>query len=457
MTTPLGPAQALLVEKLEAEYAEVLAATKAAAMEKAEPEVRRQLAQTLEGLNRDIRKAKLRPAVCEEKPAWNAYPAPRELPRCPNDARYVKSFAVEDGEAAKAFSEEHGFVVFHDVLSAAECEATVSEIWSYLEERTPGLQRDDAETWFLMSSERYGLPEAQAIFTPQVVANRQSPRVHAALDAVLARLPDPEGEKPYGPHPSMNSVVVSQDRWCVYRPCKQHSDWKTSENLHLDINPWSFKGLEPSGAKSLRYGVDGQLQDDRFPLQDFRTEVNVQVEDGGPHYQGALNLLDNLEEDGGTRVVPGFHKSFQTWFEALGRAEDNLAQSSPHDNWLLKRPCGGGSFKFSDLDPIHSLSHRVPMRAGSLLLWNHCTVHGSRANNSDRFRTAQFIRGFRAGELDVEQAWCRAASVHFHNSKAGAPLLPLAPHVFGVPRAEAAVPLPRCVPTQVGDSSAEPL
>jgi len=98
--------------------------------------------------------------------------------------------------------------------------------------------------------------------------------------------------------------------------------------------------------------------------------------------------------------------------------EDNLSQSGQHDNWVLRRAAGGGSFKFSNLDPIHALSRqclrkgvmsiagamcihlrarRIPMRAGSFLVWNQLVVHGSCANRSNNFRMAQFITGFRAG------------------------------------------------------------
>ena len=38
--------------------------------------------------------------------------------------------------------------------------------------------------------------------------------------------------------------------------------------------------------------------------------------------------------------------------------EKNLAQSGQHDNWVLRRAAGGGSFKFSNFDPIHQLSRR---------------------------------------------------------------------------------------------------
>lgn len=35
--------------------------------------------------------------------------------------------------------------------------------------------------------------------------------------------------------------------------------------------------------------------------------------------------------------------------------DDNLAQGD-RDNWVLRRAAGGGSFKFSNSDPIHELS-----------------------------------------------------------------------------------------------------
>lgn len=37
---------------------------------------------------------------------------------------------------------------------------------------------------------------------------------------------------------------------------------------------------------------------------------------------------------------------------------------------------GAGSFKFGDGDDIHGLKHRVPMREGSMLIWDQRLVHG---------------------------------------------------------------------------------
>ena len=144
------------------------------------------------------------------------------------------SFAVEDGEGARRFWDEWGFVIFHGVLSADECEATVAEIWSTLEADHIGLSRSDASTHDLLPTDRYGLAKEQAMFTPQLVRNRMSPRLYACLDAICPPWPghcrgevvdpaDPSlaaasaagaSSSAAGmPMPGANSIIVSQDRW----------------------------------------------------------------------------------------------------------------------------------------------------------------------------------------------------------------------------------------------------
>jgi len=45
-------------------------------------------------------------------------------------------------------------------------------------------------------------------------------------------------------------------------------------------------------------------------------------------------------------------------------------------------------------EPVHRNAIRVTMRAGSMVIWDQCTVHGSTPNNSSRPRYAQFIKLF---------------------------------------------------------------
>ncbi|CAK0902369.1 unnamed protein product [Prorocentrum cordatum] len=229
---------------LELRYQAALRALRAEAG--LDPEASRRRARELKELSREVRRAKHLLASRGARPAWSSYPQPVELPRCPGDPRFVRSFAVDEPDAAREFFGHFGFVVFHGVLGDADCRATVDEIWAYLERRIANLRRGDPETWGLLSRHKYGLPPAQAIFTEQVRSDGLcSCRclflcVYAALDAVLPRLPEGEQLPWVSPHPSPNSVVVSNDRWCLYPPALGDPRRATPASLHLDVNPWSY-------------------------------------------------------------------------------------------------------------------------------------------------------------------------------------------------------------------------
>ena len=232
-------------------------------------------------------------------------------------------------------------------------------------------------------------------------------------------------------------------RWCIYPPT-HGSEQRQTENppVHLDICPWTYYPDAKGGSRRhdpetdpdrLRYDGDTRIRQ----LKDWRAEINCVRGEYGPHAQGVLALTDNEEDDGGTVVVPGFHRVFKNWQAALGSWESNRMGQR-------RRGC---SYNFPNLkDPIHGLARRVPIRAGSLLLWNQCTVHGAVPNRSDSFRIAQFVRGVRAGECGVSsnsrssRAEARAAAIvrELKAARTGKErkdwpeLLSLAPHVFGV-------------------------
>lgn len=190
-------------------------------------------------------------------------------------------------------------------------------------------------------------------------------------------------------------------RWCIYPPTHGSLKRQTlNPPVHLDLCPWTYSPHAQGGSRRgdpetdpdlLRYDGDTRIRQ----LKDWRAEINCVREEFGPHSQGVIALTDNEEEDGGTVVVPGFHKVFRDWQAALGTWEANRVGQR-------RRGC---SYNFHcPQDPIHELSRRVPVRAGSLLLWNQCTVHGAVPNRSERFRVAQFVRGVRAGEVGVRES-----------------------------------------------------
>ena len=395
-------------------------------------------------------------------PSWQHYPSPYDIPTDPGNTAWTLSFdPLTEQLGAAQFYNEWGFVVFQNVLDNEACDATISEIWDHLEAHHDGLDRSNSTTYHLLPTKRYGLPDDQAIFSRQIVANRLSPRLHAALDTITP---------PWHVTPSTSAVtppvdqldeadtqhiVVSHDRWCLYPPSKiegmkdvvsAHRQTK-NPGAHLDLCPWEYlpqqdrRYSKETDIDLLTYGMvaaaaatttttaaaaaaaatatataittttktfnvsnnNTSLAAACSRLCDFRAEMNIVRGDrGGPHHQGVLNLLDNSEADGGTAIVPKFHNMYQQWSNSLGRWEDNRVGQRRR----------GNAFVFANPhDPIHQLARRVTMRKGSLLVWNQMTVHRADPNASVNCRIAQFVRGFRSGELSIERRRHRNAAI----------------------------------------------
>lgn len=57
----------------------------------------------------------------------------QNVPRDEQDARFVKSFSLQQVEEFTQFFHHFGFVVVDNVFSQEECQATIDDIWSILE------------------------------------------------------------------------------------------------------------------------------------------------------------------------------------------------------------------------------------------------------------------------------------------------------------------------------------
>jgi ectoine hydroxylase-related dioxygenase (phytanoyl-CoA dioxygenase family) len=382
-------------------------------------------------------------AAAVDARVWQALYPP--LTPVPLDADgFALSFAcpdsperVADGGCAEAlaFYRAHGYVVFRDALTAAECAASRGEIWDALERDTPGVRRDVPSTWGALSSDTYGLAPTPSVFSAQLLANRQSPRVVGALAALL-RADAAAGA------PQRDGLLVSQDRWCFYRPTRagallgeDHPEWSTRQNLHLDLHPWAYRQRDAQCVAA--------LEALRFEhLRDFSKETNWVNAASGPHLQGVIALAPNAAADGGTQLVPGFAASFDAWVDALGGVEHHsdatarAAAAAGDDSrpWLIPRAAGGGSFKFAPTDPLCSRAQRVPLRAGALLVWDQRTAHGACGNDSGAPRYAQFVKAFRTRTVSDARVAARARAVEREARAAGSwhVITPLGRRVFGL-------------------------
>ncbi len=186
-------------------------------------------------------------------------------------------------------------------------------------------------------------------------------------------------------------------------------EWATTYNLHLDMNPWNFisndasSQSEAAAVASLRYedtmefieenNMVGVMADNQlsmqvkdhqifpkykymFVLRERETKcqtcwcvcmyVNVFC------FKGIVNLVDNTSEDGGFQVVPGFSHHLVEWAK---ETEKNLRHMYHSDQTFLPLPKD---------EPMQSLAVHVTCRAGSLIIWDQRTAHGSRPNKRSR-------------------------------------------------------------------------
>lgn len=358
-----------------------------------------------------------------------------EVPRDPDDARFIFSFPApaspssalhtpqeaEEAEALVAFFDKFGFVVVRDVLTPQEAQATVNEIFGLLEEGTEGrFDRHDVSTWDQWPAEgmaKHGMPSRPPLFTPQILRNRQNPRLVSPFALLFGS----------------EDIMISHDRASLFRPTKgvqfptgarDMPHWRTSENLHLDMDVWGYLG---SGDKERRT-LAGLQYGDRH-LNHFIFENNQVCERIHPlNVQAVLNLVDNVEADGGFQCVPGFRHHFNRWAEANAGKRD-LVEMAKERNSMM----------FPDDDPIQKFGMRITMRAGSMVIWDQRTPHGARPNKSGRMRCAQFLRMFPAQPMDPKRAQARVHTVDAKVRAAGfAPeLTDLGRRVFGLSAAAA--------------------
>ena len=283
------------------------------------------------------------------------------IPRDDVDPRYVKSFTLlrgEDAHFAKEFFEDFGFVVFRGIFSDQECEETRNAMWNIIEKTSPGFDRNESQSWSsYKSAGKYGLSMRGPCFEETIVRNRQN----EYLIEVFKLLMDE------------TDILVSHDRFTIYRATQvENGQGFTTgpRNVHLDLNPWWYT----ESSKLVEDGIETLQYEDE---QDFIRENNLVVKSMGRHLQCVMNFVDNLEEDGGTIVVPRFHKILEKWcLENVDRK-----RSLP---WI----------ELPLADPLVAYGQRIPMAAGSVLIWDQTLMHGSSPNDSRKCRMAQFIKAF---------------------------------------------------------------
>lgn len=215
-------------------------------------------------------------------------------------------------------------------------------------------------------------------------ADREAENSTIAANSSGENIGEPKVSKSY-----KNDLIISHDRFLLYRNTEVQTNesensvavtWKTKRNIHLDMDPWDYY---------IDKNTTNRLNDLKFhELQNFIQENNSVTEAMGLSVQGILNVSENLESDGGTLVVPGFHKFHKKYFDV-----NSIGAIVQKD----KR------FSVPEFDPLQKLAQRVPMKAGSLLVWDQRVIHGANPNKSKNCRFGIPVRCFRRAVLEKSE------------------------------------------------------
>lgn len=286
---------------------------------------------------------------------------------------FIISFNLEQEQEILSFFEKHGVVVVANVLTDEECTRSVDDVWKFLQNTyNPDIQRDQPETWE-SSWPRFsqmGILGNERWLYPQACDNRQNPNIYQVFRTLL------------GDH----ELIVNVTRAGLMRPTKNiyfptlnktedRENWKTlSEWLHLDMNPltgrattYGFEHVGESSTESTKNPLEAQNKP-------FNNGMRTRK------LQGILALVDCHEENGGFHAVPGFQHYINTWTKQ--NQEACFDSNKGGDPTTVQIP---------ENDPIRQHIQRMPIRKGSLLVWDNRLPHGNFPNNSNAMRIVQYL------------------------------------------------------------------
>jgi len=179
------------------------------------------------------------------------------------------------------------------------------------------------------------------------------------------------------------------------------------------MNPWVWLG----NGESVQKRLDSLTYND---AQQFISENNQACHLEGLQLQCVLNLFDNYENAGGFVCVPGFQHEFDAFFAPRKDMTPSFDMPSLSFDWRV-----------APHKPILKRAIRIPMRAGSAVVWDQRLPHGSQPNRSGRIRSAQFFKMFPARLVTASRANDRATALLRH-LPASVPISDLGRRLFGL-------------------------
>lgn len=295
---------------------------------------------------------------------------------------FIQTFSYQDIQTNESpfldFFMKHGVVAIRDVLSHDECQRTIEESWRFMQSQfNAGIDPNIPSTWeqdwpqYSKQHNRY----VGKWLSKQATLNRQHPAIHSIF-SVLFRTP---------------RLIVNIAPPTIVRPTKHikwsvsHTDQKTifvdrpqwKDYLHwikLDINPLTGRA-QAEGFDTMGHSPFDNCME-LNPSELSHNNANRMLK-----LFGTVALTECPESSGGFHCIPGFHRYIKTW---TSQNEMHCEQSNMgSDPYMVK---------FRPEDPLRQYIQRLPLRQGTLLIWDGRIPNGSFPNTSDRLRICQNIR-----------------------------------------------------------------
>eukprot|EP00003_Mantamonas_plastica_P032409 TRINITY_DN879_c0_g1_i1.p1 TRINITY_DN879_c0_g1~~TRINITY_DN879_c0_g1_i1.p1 ORF type:complete len:391 (+),score=114.56 TRINITY_DN879_c0_g1_i1:167-1339(+) len=281
--------------------------------------------------------------------------------------------------------------VIHNILSEDEISATIEEIWYDVETKGSGVDREDPSTWgnsHFPWGAAIGMVGGDPTIGKQAWRNRIKPELYKAFSFF-------SGHK---------ELRVSVDRYGMLRPTKNvemknengeveikdMEEWRTAlKSIHWDLNPWYYHHAErDEEVKAFEEGRNKFFGG--FSPGSFLSEFNDAIEKQDKHVlQGLIAITDAREEDGGFHTVSGFSSQLEKWT----KINDQQFEQEKFNTTFVQVPKD---------DEMRRHVQRIPLRAGSLLIWDSRQPHSNYANESENIRMVQYVKMFPEPEFDEE-------------------------------------------------------
>eukprot|EP01091_Cochliopodium_minus_P006810 TRINITY_DN16789_c0_g1_i1.p1 TRINITY_DN16789_c0_g1~~TRINITY_DN16789_c0_g1_i1.p1 ORF type:complete len:430 (+),score=124.27 TRINITY_DN16789_c0_g1_i1:175-1464(+) len=331
---------------------------------------------------------------CEEnnilvEPVDNSeYPYNYERLEVPKDEEgYVVAFEVSQGDEIKEFFDKYGVVVVKNVVTEEDCNNSVEEFWDFLERHNKGLDRNNKASWtfFWPSLAKMGICGNTIICSQQMFKNRLNINVHKTFSYLFGH---DQLWVNLGRINLMRPTIVNmkQSEIELIEKMKKETSRKDIFNLLEEYKKTKFeedpeKQVEMEKWKTISEWLHWDMQPHTGKATTFSWKVNDRSANRGYDLlkvQGILAVVDCSDKEGGFHCVPGFQHHIRGWANHHPKLFDNKQRET--------------TVQVPQDDPMRKDIQTMPIRKGSLLIWNTKLPHGNFPNSSNKPRMIQYIK-----------------------------------------------------------------